>query len=367
MLPKEPYKKVAVLLLYFFSFGLLCYLFFGYLWSALLPFVLAYVFAEFLKPLVKYGEKNKKFPTRLAVLSVIFVSTGAVFFLLFALGKRLASEISQLAQQLGSAISRIQSDDSYAYEMIRRIDSFVPFADLTQRLWDIRKTLGEKLAELALSLAEKMSGSVFLFLGDVIRLVPKALLMLAAFVVSAYYFAVDRVTISKGFLSLFPKSTAARLKKTKDELWRSVFEYLRAYGLIFVITFGELLVLFLLLDTSYSFVLALTVAVVDILPVVGTGTVLIPWGAYCLLTGDAAKGLGLLAGYTVITVVRQIIEPRIVGKFIGLHPLAALAAMYLGLELLGVTGLFVFPLLLILVSRIVKKPVSFGNPPEKRS
>ncbi len=367
MLPKEPYKKIAVILLYLFAFFLACYLFFGFLWSAVLPFVLAYVFAEFLKPLIKYGEKNKKFPTRSAVLFVIVLSSGAVFFLLFALCRRVFTELTALTDTVGEILSKMQSDDSYAWDMISKINSFVPFFDITDRLWEIRKTLDSKLTELLLTLAEKMSGSMIPFLGGVVRFVPRALLMLAAFVLAAYYFSIDRVVISSWVLSLFPTNVAKGLKKAKDELWGAVSEYLRAYGLIFVITFSELLLLFLTLKTKYSFVLALTVAVIDVLPVVGTGTVLIPWGIWCLLAGDHARGILLLGGYTVITVVRQVIEPKILGKFMGLHPLATLGSMYVGLELLGVTGLFVFPLGLILLLRIFKKPVSCGNPPEKRS
>ena len=110
-----------------------------------------------------------------------------------------------------------------------------------------------------------------------------------------------------------------------------------------LITFSELFSALLVMGYRYAFLIALGTAVIDILPVLGTGTVLIPWAVITLLAGDTVRGVALLCVYAGMTVVRQVLEPRIVGKYIGLPPLAALACMYLGLRLFGVPGLVLFP------------------------
>ena len=108
------------------------------------------------------------------------------------------------------------------------------------------------------------------------------------------------------------------------------------------------------MGVEYSFILALVIALVDILPVLGTGTVLIPWGLISLIGNNYPLGIGLLIGYAVIVVVRQIIEPRIIGKFIGISPLASLAAIYIGLRLMGILGLFVFPIGAIVIKQFLQ-------------
>lgn len=364
MLPQETYKRIAVIIMYVFASGVLLWVFFSYLWGAFLPFVLAYVFAECLRPMVKFGETRKKFPTRLFVLLFIVISASAVVMLLWAIINEIYGELTVLAQNIKNTLSRMQSDENFASDIIGKISSAIPFADVSARLWEIRENLDTEIGSFLLSFADRLSGNILPLLGGLVGFVPNALLVFAAFVISAYYFAVDRVKISTFVLSLFPSRIRPKLKNAKDELSRTVFKYLRAYGLIFLITFAELLVSFLLIGIKYSFVLALVVSIVDILPVVGTGTVLIPWAAYCLLAGDSGRGIALLASYAVITVVRQLIEPKIVGKYIGLHPLLALMSMYIGLYLLGVAGLFIFPLCLILLTRLLgKKKANSDSPP----
>lgn len=126
-------------------------------------------------------------------------------------------------------------------------------------------------------------------------------------------------------------------------------QMVKSYLLIMFITFCELAVGLTLMRVEYSLLLAVLIAVVDIFPVIGTGTVLIPWGLIALLTGNMALGLGILLLYVIITVVRNVLEPRIVGKRIGLHPLVTLILMYLGLHLFGIPGMFLLPLSFILL------------------
>ena len=102
----------------------------------------------------------------------------------------------------------------------------------------------------------------------------------------------------------------------------TLLKFARAYAILLGLTFVELSIGLSLLGIKNAILIALGTAVVDILPVLGTGTILIPWALYQLFSGSVGQGIGLLAIYGIITVVRQALEPRVVGRQIGLYPLA---------------------------------------------
>ena len=123
----------------------------------------------------------------------------------------------------------------------------------------------------------------------------------------------------------------------------TIGKFLLSYALIITLTFVELLVGFLILGIEGAFVIAILVAILDILPVLGTGTVLIPWMIIVFSAGNARMGAGILVLYLVITIVRNIIEPKLVGRQMGLSPIIMLPSMLVGLQLFGIIGLFVVP------------------------
>ncbi|MBO5914488.1 MAG: sporulation integral membrane protein YtvI [Clostridia bacterium] len=354
MLPQEPYKRFAVITMYIAVSLTALYLIFNYLWSAILPFLVAYLLAECFRPIVKYSEKNKKFPKRSFVLFVVLLAAASVAGLIYAVSRQVVLEISSLARNIAKTVEQIRTDDAFAADFIDKLCGYVPFVDLRARLWEMRANLDTELWALAVSFGDKMSGGIVAFVGGAAAFFPKALLFAAAVIIATYYFAIDRVRINCFFLSLFPERMRPLIKSTRDSLAETVGKFLRAYGLLFLITFGELLLAFVIIGIDYAFVLALLISLVDVLPVLGTGTVLIPWGIIALISGNIATGIGILVAYAAITVVRQVIEPKIVGRFIGLSPLAALASMYIGLKLMGIFGLFALPLGAILAKRVIE-------------
>ena len=120
------------------------------------------------------------------------------------------------------------------------------------------------------------------------------------------------------------------------------------------IIFAELTVGFISLRIEYAGILALIVALIDMLPILGVGTVLIPWGIADIIMGEYALGAALLILYAVIALVRNLIEPRIVGKSLGLHPLATLMSMYIGLKLFGFAGMIMVPIAVMIFVQLVR-------------
>ncbi len=354
MLPQEGYKRFAVITLYVAVGFAVLYLVFNYLWGAIMPFVIAYIFAECFRPIVKYSETHKSFPTRFFIIFTVLLAVGSLAMLFYGISRRIVFEVGGFIEKSRSTLELIRTDEGFASEIIEKINSFVPFVDVSDRLWKIRGNLENELWSMLTTLIDKLSGQLVNLFGKTVAFVPNALLSTAVVIIATYYFAVDRVKINSFFISLFPKKLRPILVNGKAEIANTVGRYLRAYGTLFSITFVELLIVFIILDVDYSFVLALVTAIVDVLPVLGIGTVLLPWAAVSLLFGNYFVGIGLLIGYAVITVIRQIIEPKIIGKFIGLHPIATLASMYIGLKSVGIIGLFAFPIAAILIKRIIE-------------
>lgn len=329
------------------------YLFFHYLFGALLPFLIAYLIALCLQPLARSLEKRAGISRKVTVLFAVFLIVAALVLLCVLLVKRITGELGSLANVLGEFLARLREDPAYADEIAARISERIPFVNARPAVEGFLSDLDNRLTDLLGVLAERLSGSVLPFLAGLAAFLPNALLTVLVVLLSAYYLAIDLRGFHAFLLSLFPSAAAEKLIGLKRVVAEVGGSFFRAYGLIMLVTFSELFSALLLLGYRYAFLIALGTAVIDILPVLGTGTVLLPWAAFLLLAGETGEGIGLLVVYGVMTVVRQIIEPRIVGRYIGLPPLAALASMYLGLQLIGFWGLFLFPLAALLLFRLL--------------
>ena len=168
-------------------------------------------------------------------------------------------------------------------------------------------------------------------------------------VLSSFFILFDYEAIGAFLLRQLPRRLAEPVRDSRAFLAETVRQVLRAYLLIMAVTFGEISLGLWLLGVDYYLVIGLAVAVLDILPVLGSGAVLIPWGLWTLLQGRLPLGAGILLLYAVVTAVRTVIEPRIVGRRIGLSPLATLCAMYAGMKLGGFAGLLLAPMALTLL------------------
>ena len=123
----------------------------------------------------------------------------------------------------------------------------------------------------------------------------------------------------------------------------TVWQMARAYTILLAVTFSLLAAGLWLLGFSYVLPIAVCITLLDILPLIGSGTILVHWALILFATGDGVGGSGLLCLFGIITVVRNVLEPRVVGKQIGLHPIATITAMYAGLQIAGVWGLLLGP------------------------
>ena len=135
---------------------------------------------------------------------------------------------------------------------------------------------------------------------------------------------------------------------------RTALQFLKSYLVLFLITFAGLFLGFTLLRESYAFLFALVTALVDSLPIFGMGIILFPLAVFRFMTGELSYGIGLCMMYLILTVLRQVLEPKILGAGLGVHPLLMLFSMYLGLQWFGVGGMLIAPFLTVTVKNLME-------------
>ena len=199
------------------------------------------------------------------------------------------------------------------------------------------------------SLASRLPGLA----ASLFSALPAALFFLIVSVVACFYFCTDGVSITRSLGSFLPREWQFKMPRIKEDLRDVLRKYVKAYGILLLLTFALLLVGFLVLGVEYAFLLAFLIALADFLPVIGVGTILIPWGIVMLLQKRFYVGFGLLILYLVISLIRQIVEPKVLGKSLGLHPLLTLFATYVGFSLFGIVGMILAPIVALLVRRVL--------------
>ncbi len=312
----------------------------------LLPFVFAAILAFVVqKPAAKISSKIKlKKGTVAALFAVIFylaLGFAAVFLIyrLMASAKGFFDELPKLFGVLTNFISKTEKNLSRLLLEISPDLSEQIGIIISDLLTNLRHSLTDFFSSFAAKTAAKTPSFIF---GGIVSLV------------ASCYIAKDFEGLARFLRGVIGKRKYKNILKIKDILSGSILKLCKGYLLLTAITFSELFIGFLVLKIDYSFLLALLISFVDLLPVFGTGTVLIPWGLIAIISGDNIGGFGIIILYIVITVLRNFLEPKIIGSQIGINPLFTLIAMFAGLKFFGFLGLIIFPVTLIVVIKYYK-------------
>ncbi|MBO5313629.1 MAG: sporulation integral membrane protein YtvI [Clostridia bacterium] len=333
---------------------LLIYVLFKYFLRIALPFLLSYTVVSLVRPTIdKICKKTRA--SRLFV--TIFVLTLSAVLLLVGLSLLLGAITEQIGNIANSLVENLSMENNYItklFEFISGLEERIPFiSSLTNE--SIYSIVTEMITEGVKSLSLKVTGWV----ASAIASFPEIMVTVIVMLLSLFYFAKDYDKIGMGLMSLLPKSISEKMPKIKNDILLVVSKYLKSYLLLLLITFAELFAGFLILGIENSFVLALIIAFVDILPILGVGTVLIPWAVILFIGGKTQLGIGILIVFLVVYVARQYAEPKIVSTQMDVHPLLTLFSMYAGLKLAGITGLIFAPLVAFIVKTTYK---SFKKP-----
>jgi len=345
-LKQEPKWRFIINCVYFALIVAIAYLVIKYMLTWFMPFIIAFLMAAVLQPAVRFCHKktgiNRKVCGIMAVLLFVIIM---VLIAVFGVSK-LISELSDVAQSL----------PGIATQLSKALTSIS--ASLSEILKDLPKNAGlnidtslENISAQILkisALPDKMGA----FINSVVVSMPGLLLDTVVTVVAACFISADYPSITGFIIRQLPLKRRETAIELKSFFLTTLAKLLRAYLTLMFITFCELCLGLTLLRVPHAVIISAAVALVDIMPVLGTGTVMVPWAIMECIMGRGYSGLGIALVYAVITIVRNILEPKIVGHHIGLHPLVTLAAIVIGLKALGFAGMIFFPITIIVLKHM---------------
>ncbi len=302
------------------------------------PFLIAWGVAELLEPLVgRLCRQGVGRPLAAGICMLVLAAAAAslAWLLLGRALEELGELLPRLPDLLRTAEATLRGWKEGAEGWLERLPEGV-------------RALAGTMADGALDslgrLPAALTGQLPALLSALASAAPEALLFTVTTVIGAYFLSASYPELLHTAARLLPDRFLCRARLLRRDLRSTLGRWLRAQGLMTLITCALLAAAFLLLGLRYALLLALLTAVVDALPVLGTGTVLIPWALYELLTGNPSRGIGLAVTYGAVTLLRSSIQAKLLGDQLGLHPLTALAAVYAGWRLGGVWGMLLFPI-----------------------
>lgn len=338
-------RQFIINAVYILLVAAIVYLIFKYALPLLSPFILALLIAYLLKGPAKAISQWTRLPNKLVSFILVLVFYGIAGILVTLAGVKLVSILTQTI----SALPEI-----YEYQL--RPFLMTTFDGIEQTVFlidaalvDVLKATTDQLVNSLGDNVTSISLAFVAFISDLAGSLPAFLIKMLLMVIATFFMAIDYELLSAFVFRQFSQKANQLFSTIKNYIVNTLFVVIRSYALIMSITFVELSIGLSLVGIDNPILIAFFIAIFDILPVLGTGGIMIPWTIITLLQGNYPTALGLLLVYLLVTVIRNIIEPKIVGSQLGLHPLVTLISMFVGVNLLGVPGLFGFPIALSLL------------------
>jgi sporulation integral membrane protein YtvI len=309
-----------------------------------LPFVIALILSSVIEPVVKTIEKRLNLSRKTAVVLALILISVVVGLLLTLLISRLISELINISYFLPKYFSDTYSNlDSLIKKLLQM---YIGLPDgITKNIEIVLQNCSQSVMELFSSLIKTIINTAIS--------IPEAFIFIIVTILSTYFLSCDKDRIHLYFKKTLPERLVARVGNIKKDMLNAMNGYIKAQLILMSFTFSELFIGFIIIRVHQPLTLALFISIVDALPILGAGSVLIPWLLYELLIGNTRLGVSLLFLYLIVLVVRQLIEPKILSKQIGIHPLLTLMAMYIGLKLFGFMGLVVGPITVLLLKNVL--------------
>lgn len=313
----------------------------------ILPFLLGYGVSFTADPLVRFLSQKARFPRPLAAfvsISIALLITGLSVVISCALLIRALGDLSGVMPDLEStALSGLHTLEGWLLKLT---------ACAPESIQPVLSSSVERLFSGSSAIVDQLTGTALNFASSLFKTLPSSALSLGTWVLSSYMISARLPQIHAFFRNKLPPVWYQKYLPALHSLKKALIGWLIAQLKLSGITFCLLLAGFLILGISHSVIWALVVCLVDVLPVLGTGTVLVPWAFLCLLQGQQLQAVGLLSIYCVVSLSRSVLEPRLVGKQLGLDPLVTLLALYAGFRLWGILGMLAAPLLAVTATQL---------------
>lgn len=320
----------------------------GLAWAYLLPYVLPFALAAFiallLDPAVNAAEKWLRLPRGIAVALVMLLGVLLLALIVIGLSAALVAEFKGLQDTIGSLFGRGRVLVANLVQNYEAVSSELP--DNAQAM------LSNMLAALQ-EQVEKLLRDIPLLLGKISSL-PALIVIGAVTTVSTYFFSRDKRLIVNFLLSLLPGDWKHKVNAAKADVMVAAVGFVKAELSLITLTLLLSIIGLNIIGAGYTFVTGVVIGILDVVPVLGPGLLFIPWAVINFILGNWGFGIGLLVVYAITAAVRQFLQAKVLGDRIGLHPLATLVAIYLGLKIFGAAGIVFGPATVIILKALVR-------------
>ncbi len=316
---------------------------FPFVWKAFAPFLLAFAVARPCQRIIRFFDRRFGISRGVSSAAVSTFVVTLVFGAVTLLGASLYSQVKSFAAEipeLMGAVNTLFQRATFAFDNFRQglpadvvgvMDGFVAKAT------HYAGTLSGRATDFALSSATHFAAGL-----------PQGLFFVVTLIVSVFFFVKDYPLIINFLKDVIPAGWQERLLQVGRFLGRAFSLYLKAQLYLVLITWGIVTVCFWIAGFKSPLLWGLVCAAVDALPFLGTAVILLPWAVGALLFGDMYTFIVLIITQMLVFIVRQLAEPRIVSRQIGLHPILTLVSVYIGLKFFGVVGVLVAPVVCVL-------------------
>lgn len=306
------------------------------------PFIVALIIAVIVEPLVNFFEIKIRLNRSWSVLFSLIISVGGFFYIVSVLIVKMIDELSGLYPQI------IAYGDQTISQFISALSNFrLLYLELDLPL-EVQETLQDNLGN-AMNFVKSFTETTINSMVQFLTALPGLFIFIMIATIATYLIIKDRALIKDFLLGFVPVSAQSQTRLVFVELFQALVGFLKAYGILVFITGIMTIIGLKILGIEYYLTLGIISGILDILPIVGPGTLFIPWVIWELLVGNTKMGISLLVLYIVVSAVRQVAGPKVIGDNIGLHPLATLIALYMGLKLGGLTGMIFGPVLVVII------------------
>ena len=336
----EKRKNFLINFTYFAVIVVMALLFLLYVAPLASPFIIGFFIAWVLQKPIRFLRRKLSIPDKMTAILAVLLFYATIGVLISLASVKAFSEIGSLIAMVPTFYSvHVQP---LLWDVLTGME--IAFLDMDPSL---AATLEDLTRQFLQSLGERVTGWSMAAMGIISGIassLPALFIKIVLMIISTFFIAVDYERLTGFCMQQLSDRGKNLFLQIKEYLVGTLWVCVRSYALIMSITFVELSILLTFIGIEHSVIVAFCTAIFDILPVLGTGGIMVPWAVLTAISGNWILGLKLFVVYIIVTVVRNIIEPKIVGGQLGLHPVVTLCSMFVGVQLLGAIGLFGFPI-----------------------
>ena len=337
----EQKKNFLVNLIYIFTISFIIFVLFKVLFVYLLPFVIGSIIAYLVQKPSNAIAKRFKFKKEICA-TVIAILFYVIFYIAFVL------LIWLLVSKINSFINFLTSISDVFEDLFKNINTHI--SKINSKFGaNFKLTFQRVIGNTADSFTQKLALTFSNIVTSIIKNTPNLFLSAIITVVASCYMAKDYDKLILFFKGILNEKVCKNFLTIKNIFTKSIFKIFFGYLKITLITFIQLFLGLLLLKIEHFLIISIIISIIDLLPIIGTGAVLLPWAVISFLQNNYKTGIGLVLIYLIICIVRNFLEPKIIGEQIGINPIFILISIFLGLKLAGIAGVFIFPITLIVV------------------